>query len=90
MERMPSAVYKTVESNLRILTMGFHFLLLDIENKKTNHDVIMVIINTISMFWLSAMDQAHYIHFPSSQLHKDSHPYFRGEKLRPREVKQLA
>lgn len=82
MERMPSAVYHTVESKLRILTMGFHFLLLDIENKKTDHDVIIVIINTTSMYWLSAVYQAYYIHFSSLQLYKKSYPYFRGEKTK--------
>lgn len=69
---MSSAVYSTVESKLRILTMGFHFLSLDIENKETDHDVIIVIVNTTSVYWLSAMGQVHYIHFSSVVLQAKS------------------
>lgn len=82
MEKMSSAVYNPAESKLRILTMGFHFLLLDVENKKTDRDVTVVIINTASMYWLSAMYRAYYIHFSSSQFCKESYPYFRGEKTK--------
>lgn len=81
MERTPSVVYNRVESKLRILTMGFHFLLLDIENKKTDHDVIIVIINTTAMFG-SAVYQAHCIQFSCLQLCKESYPYFRGAKTK--------
>lgn len=42
----PVLLYNTIKSRLRILTMGFHFLLLGNENKKTVQGVIVIKINT--------------------------------------------
>lgn len=50
MEKMSRLLYDTIKSKLRILTMGFHFLSLDNENNKTGQDVIIVKINTTSMY----------------------------------------
>ena len=44
--KCPVLLYHTIKSKLRLLTMGFHFLSLDNENKKTGQDVIIVRINT--------------------------------------------
>lgn len=57
--------------------MGFHFLSLDNENKKTGQDVI---INTTFTYWLFSTYQAHNIYFSLSQLCNEGYSYFKGEK----------
>lgn len=44
--KRPVLLYNTIKSRLRIPAMGFHFLSLGNENKKTVQGVIVIKINT--------------------------------------------
>ena len=60
--------------------MGFHFLSLGGENKKTVQGVIVIKINTTFMYWLFSKYQACNIYFSFSQLFSEGYSYFKGGK----------
>lgn len=82
MEKMSSAALQHNQSRLRILTVGFHFLSLGNENKKTVQGVIVIKINTTFTYGRFSMYQTCNIYFSFSQLCNEGYSYFKGEKTK--------
>lgn len=80
--KCPVLLYNTIKSRLRILTVGFHFLSLGNENKKTVQGVIVIKINTIFTYGRFSMYQTCNIYFSFSQLCNEGYSYFKGEKTK--------